>query len=262
MNKKNCTAVILFSLCLISTAFSQRALPIDKNRAEIASNDVVGTWKWFCGSVVTINNNGDVYAVWNDGKHAEAKYEKIGDNRYRFVWGNNEWIDVLKLKKEGNILEGINQCGSKVTATKISSTIDKANIQKAKSHEFSNTAEKTNKSIQNQETYVGEWKMSSWDGHYVLLRDGSCTIDNDPSHPARGVWFLAFDRLYLVWEGLTDTDVFKLNTDPSMILQRIDNRSASGVTFEKILAADNSRVEGRPRVIRRKIIPIPPKPST
>lgn len=262
MNKRNCVAVTLLSLCLTSLSFSQRPLPIDKGRAEIASDDVVGTWKWFCGSVVTIQNNGEVYAVWNDGKHAEAKYQKIGDNKYRFVWGNNEWIDILKIKKEGNILEGINQCGSKVTATKISSTIDKANLEKAKKHEFSNTAEKTNKTIKNQEIYVGEWKMSSWDGHYILHQDGSCTIDNNPSNPARGLWFIAFDRLYLVWEDLTDTDVFKLNTDPSMILQRIDNRSAPGVTFEKMQATKNTRVEGMPKVTRRRIIPIPAKPSS
>ena len=54
-------------------------------------------------------------------------YEKIGDNKYRFNWGHNEWIDILKLKQQGNILEGVNQRGDKVTANRISSgeVIDK-----------------------------------------------------------------------------------------------------------------------------------------
>ena len=127
MNKK--ISVVLASLLVYgcSVSFSQRPLPYVQEKKEFAADDVVGTWKWFCGSVVTIKNNGDVKAVWADGRSEDAKYEKIGDNKYRFNWGHNEWIDILRLKQQGNILEGVNQRGDKVTANRISSgeVIDK-----------------------------------------------------------------------------------------------------------------------------------------
>ena len=121
MNKK--ISAVLASLLVYgsSVSFSQRPLPYVQEKKDYAADDVVGTWKWFCGSVVTIKNNGDVKAVWADGRSEDAKYEKIGDNKYRFNWGHNEWIDILKLKQQGNILEGVNQRGDKVTANRISS---------------------------------------------------------------------------------------------------------------------------------------------
>jgi hypothetical protein len=127
MNKK--ISAVLTSLLVYGTSvtFSQRPLPYVQEKKDYVADDVVGTWKWFCGSVVTIKDNGDVKAVWADGRSEDAKYEKIGDNKYRFNWGHNKWIDILKLKKEGNILDGQNQCGNKVTATKIASTVNTGN---------------------------------------------------------------------------------------------------------------------------------------
>jgi len=135
--------ILLLTFIALSASFStfaQRPLPRTQDKIEFQSDDVVGTWKWFCGSVVTVSPDGNVKAVWDDGRCATARYEKIEDNKYRFIWGNNEWIDILKLRKEGNFLEGTNQCGGKITATKISNTIDKANVQKASSNDSTNTA--------------------------------------------------------------------------------------------------------------------------
>jgi|APGre2960657505_1045072.scaffolds.fasta_scaffold116022_1 hypothetical protein len=220
------------SLC----AFSQRPLPGVQDKKELESDDdVVGKWKWFCGSVVTVSPDGNVSAIWDDGKQATARYEKIEDNRYRFIWGNNEWIDILKLKKNGNILDGQNQCGSKVTAIKISDGTNTSENPNSNNNGFQESAKRTMHFNQNPDNYVGEWKMSSWDGRYQLFKDGSCTINNNSPDPARGLWFIAFDRLYLVWEGIADADVFKLNPDQSLTLQRIDTRPPAGVSFSKVV---------------------------
>ena len=104
--------------------------------------------------------------------------------------------------------------------------------------------------------------MSSWNGHYQLFEDGSCIIDNDSSNPSKGLWFLAFDRLYLVWGMMADTDVFKLNPDQSMKLQRIDNRSEANVTFEKLQAMNSpSNKETTYKPIIRRRIRVPQNPG-
>jgi hypothetical protein len=205
-----------------------------------------------------VTDNGEVRAVWDDGKRASGRFDKIGDNKYRFIWGNNETVDILKIKKEGNLLEGQNQAGSKVTALKISSTPGIEGNQERSSDHFVPNAKKTMQTTQDYKKYIGEWKMSSWNGHYQLFDDGSCMIDNDLSNPSKGLWFLAFDRLYLVWGMMSDTDVFKLNPDQSMKLQRIDNRSAANVTFEKLQAinsSSNKETDHKPIIRRRNRVP-------
>jgi len=257
MNKK--ISAVLTSLLVYGTSvtFSQRPLPYVQEKKDYVADDVVGTWKWFCGSVVTIKDNGDVKAVWADGRSEDAKYEKIGDNKYRFNWGHNKWIDILKLKKEGNILDGQNQCGNKVTATKIASTVntgnapdqpEKRNPQDPKRSQISETSQK----------YSGKWKMSSWGGNYELFADGRVSINNDGSKPNGGMWLIVYDRLYLIWNECSDVDVFKLNAGDNMKLERIDNRTSPGVTFEKIQGTTDASAN-RPLPIRRRVVPIPSK---
>jgi len=255
MNKKISAAVASLLVYGSSVTLSQRPIPYVQEKKDYVADDVVGTWKWFCGSIVTVTDNGEVRAVWDDGKRADGRFDKIGDNKYRFIWGNNESVDILKIKKEGNLLEGQNQAGSKVTALKISSTPGIEGNQERSSEHFLPNAKKTMQTTQDYKKYIGEWKMSSWNGHYQLFDDGSCIIDNDLSNPSKGLWFFAFDRLYLVWGMMSDTDVFKLNPDQSMKLQRIDNRSAANVTFEKLQAinsSSNKETEHKP-IIRRRI---------
>jgi len=259
MNKK--ISVVLASLLVYgcSVSFSQRPLPYVQEKKDYAADDVVGTWKWFCGSVVTVTDNGEVRSVRENGKRADGRFDKIGDNKYRFIWGNNESVDILKIKKEGNLLEGQNQAGIKVTAIKISSTPGIVGNQKGTSDQFLLNAMKTMQTTQDYKKYIGEWKMSSWNGRYQLFEDGSCIIDNDSSNPSKGLWFFAFDRLYLVWGMMADTDVFKLNPDQSMKLLRIDNRSAVNVTFEKLQAMNypsNKETDRKPKIRRRIHVPL------
>jgi hypothetical protein len=57
---------------------------------------------------------------------------------------------------------------------------------------------------------------------------------------------------------MSDTDVFKLNPDQSMKLQRIDNRSAANVTFEKLQAinsSSNKETDHKPIIRRRDRVP-------
>ena len=252
--------ILLLTFIALSASFStfaQRPLPRNQDKIEFQSDDVVGTWKWFCGSVVTVSPDGNVKAVWDDGRCATARYEKIEDNKYRFIWGNNESIDILKLKKEGNILDGQNQCGNKVTATKIASSVntgiatdqpEKRNPQDPKRSQISETSQK----------YSGKWKMSSWGGNYELFADGRVSINNDGSKPNGGMWLVVYDRLYLIWNDCSDVDVFKLNAGDNMKLERIDNRTSPGVTFEKIQGTTDASAN-RPLPIRRRVVPIPSK---
>ena len=252
--------ILILTFIALSASFStfaQRPLPRTHDKIEFQSDDVVGTWKWFCGSVVTVSPDGNVKAVWDDGRCATARYEKIEDNKYRFIWGNNEWIDILKLKKEGNILDGQNQCGNKVTATKIASSVntgiapdqpEKRNPQDPKRSQISETSQK----------YSGKWKMSSWGGNYELFADGRVSINNDGSKPNGGMWLVVYDRLYLIWNDCSDVDVFKLNAGDNMKLERIDNRTSPGVTFEKIQGTTDASAN-RPLPIRRRVVPIPSK---
>jgi len=83
------------------------------------------------------------------------------------------------------------------------------------------------------EKYVGQWAMSSWNGTYSLFDDGRCTVV-DPGNPGNhtGIWFLAYDRLYLVWSWGPVVDVFQLNPDNHTVLKRIDH-DLKNVTFQK-----------------------------
>jgi hypothetical protein len=61
---------------------------------------------------------------------------------------------------------------------------------------------------------------------------------------------------------MSDTDVFKLNPDQSMKLQRIDNRSAANVTFEKLQAMNSpSNKETTYKPIIRRRIRVPQNPG-
>ena len=84
----------------------------------------------------------------------------------------------------------------------------------------------------NAEKYVGQWKMSSWNGIYRLFEDGRCTLVN-PDDPGvhQGIWFLAYDRLYLVWSW-GPVDFFTLNPNNHTVLQRGDH-GIKNVTLEK-----------------------------
>ena len=81
--------------------------------------------------------------------------------------------------------------------------------------------------------YAGQWKMSSWDGTYQLHEDGRCTLV-DPGNPGNhtGIWFLAYDRLYLVWSWGPIVDVFRLNSNNHTVLERIDHE-LKNVFFQK-----------------------------
>lgn len=86
---------------------------------------------------------------------------------------------------------------------------------------------------QKTKMFVGEWRMSSWGGHYELFENGRITISSDGKNPNGGHWFLAYDRLYLVFLDAPVVNIFKLNKDNNMTLQRIDSESEAGVTFQK-----------------------------
>jgi hypothetical protein len=232
MNKNICIWTLLFLVSFISDGTCQRQLRSSQIQGESNIEDLVGTWRWFCGSRVQVFGDGNFKATNENGTIYNGKCSSIDDETYKFNWENDKWIDVLKISKEGNYLEGKNHAGNHITAAKISSRPPNQDISPnitssaAKNSDISSDYKKNQK-------YVGKWKMSSWDGNYELFNNGRVTVFYDDTKTFGGSWFIAYDRLYLIFKDSPVVDVFRLNADENMSLERIDNRSGAGVIFQK-----------------------------
>ena len=232
MIKNICIWTLLFLVSFISDGACQRQLRSSQIHEESNIGDLVGTWRWFTGSRVEVFENGNFKATAENGTIYTGKCSSINDETYKFNWENDKWIDVLKISKEGNYLEGKNHAGNHITAAKISSEPPNQDIAPNITSSSPKILDISSDYKKNQK-YVGKWKMSSWDGNYELFNNGRVTISNDATKPSGGLWFLAYDRLYLVWKDAPDVDVFRLNADENMTLERIDSRGGAGVNFQK-----------------------------
>ena len=76
---------------------------------------LVGTWKWSSGDTVTIMPDG---TCWGVGPF-RGMWKYLGLNQVQITWGNEEYVDILKINAEGNHLQGVNQRGNPVAANKI-----------------------------------------------------------------------------------------------------------------------------------------------
>jgi len=230
---KNIWICIFISLIgLISDGFSQRQLRSSHTSGDSSIEDLVGTWRWFTGSKVVVFKNGEFKSTNENGTIYTGRCTSINDETYKFSWENDKWIDILKISKEGNYLDGKNHAGNHITAAKISTDVATENSGENK-NTLSSKIAGISEDHQKKQKYAGKWKMSSWDGNYELFENGRVTISNDATKTSGGLWFIAYDRLYLVWKDSPDVDVFRLNADENMTLERIDNRSGTGVNFQK-----------------------------
>jgi len=232
MIKNTCLFAIIFLIGISTDGFAQRQLRSSQTQDESSIEDLVGTWRWFTGAKVEVFKNGNFKSTNENGVIYTGKCSSIDEDIYKFNWENDKWIDILKISKRGSFLEGKNHAGNHITAAKISSLTSNENNTENKTNVSPKTLD-TASDIQKNKKYVGKWKMSSWDGNYELFENGRVTITNDATKPSGGSWFLSYDRLYLVWKDCPDVDVFRLNADENMTLERIDNRAGAGVNFQK-----------------------------
>src|SRR5262249_31891536 len=86
------------------------------------NDPLIGTWKWFAGSPVTVTANG---TYLRDARQAGSwTLVDAGQRRYRLNWGGEfgGGIDDVTLSADGNSLDGKNQFGTRITATKVAGT--------------------------------------------------------------------------------------------------------------------------------------------
>ena len=135
--KKNKTIkIFIFAIIFLSIGFvyfyekdnnhSMSSKEIDKILG-IKNGGIVGVWRYFNGAIVVITDDGTIMAAWENGGKVFGNYKKMKDNIYKFEFENDQggtWYDLLKNDEKGNYLEGKSQLGAKVSATKISNTID------------------------------------------------------------------------------------------------------------------------------------------
>jgi hypothetical protein len=84
-----------------------------------AANDpeaIVGTWVWFNTPTVYIDTNGDLRLP---GTAAVGHWTSVdvASRAYQLAWDNG-YLDSLSLVADGNSLDGYNQYGVHVTATR------------------------------------------------------------------------------------------------------------------------------------------------
>lgn len=77
---------------------------------------LVGNWKWFDGSMVTVTADG---AFARDGKRAGTwKAMDASKRQYQLTWTARKFMDDLTLSADSKQLDGKNQFGQRVTGTK------------------------------------------------------------------------------------------------------------------------------------------------
>ena len=80
---------------------------------------VVGKWRWFNGTVVTILADG----TFSNNKGLKGTWVVFGDDsarKYVLNWGRKgKWVDTLTLKQYDRELSGQNKAGDKVFGTRI-----------------------------------------------------------------------------------------------------------------------------------------------
>jgi len=95
----------------------------------------LGDWKWFTGSLKRLGAGGQIYQYDNGKKQWVASqgtrwYWKDVSRRILIInWDNNRYIDTLTLSKDGSRLDGRNQNGVRVTATRIAAPAQTGNYK-------------------------------------------------------------------------------------------------------------------------------------
>lgn len=81
------------------------------------TSTLVGRWRWFTGSTVTINGNGTA----TSSAGSRGTWTRIG-NKFIFKWTTkkgNHYKDELELSDDGRRISGKNQMGTKISAERI-----------------------------------------------------------------------------------------------------------------------------------------------
>lgn len=242
------------TLLLSGLAYPQRNLTPSYNQRVQESAEMAGTWKWFNGSTVLAMPDGLLRSFARNGNQGSGRYERLADGRYRLVWGDDVWVDILELKSGGNVLEGVNQKGTKVSAVKLSSSIDE-DLKNLPPYSLSGTWIGQN-APEGPRYYVNQvGKSVYWYGesqtegpqwaHVVIgtIQDGKLVAHyaDIPKGKNRNTGELKFEIV----------------KPDELFLYASTGGWPSKVTYVR---ADGRNSSGEP-VIRRKVVPVPPAPG-
>jgi hypothetical protein len=75
---------------------------------------ILGTWKWFTGAAVKINDNSTFTS--SDGNSGIWVCTDL--NTVRMKWRKGGWVDEVRVSNDGRSLSGKNQHGAPINATK------------------------------------------------------------------------------------------------------------------------------------------------
>ena len=84
----------------------------------------MGDWNWFTGGRVRLAEDGQVYVYdqnkgkWMASQGSHWRWKDRSRGVLEVSWNNNSFIDTLTLSQDGNRLDGANQNGSRVWATR------------------------------------------------------------------------------------------------------------------------------------------------
>ena len=206
------------------SAMGKAAASVSAGGEPTATEAILGQWKWFTGSTVSIYPNGKV-----KGPNGSVAVWKTGSTSNSFVinWNNGQYIDKLQLNNRK--LSGKNQYGGTVTAIQTKKAIAPAAIpspvvqstnkknqagaavlatQTAKAKK---PAEKTTAAPQLfNHKIIGQWKWNS--GRFVNIYPDGRAINSDGN---TGNWTTGDspDVFVIHWKKGQNTDRLQLKAD-------------------------------------------------
>jgi hypothetical protein len=95
-----------------------RLSPPEQQRPVLTDADcetVIGRWKWYTGNNRHFRSNGTI----DDSPRHTWQCDDPSRRIFTVRWNNGQWIDTLALSPDGNRLEGENQLGHRVWATRL-----------------------------------------------------------------------------------------------------------------------------------------------
>ena len=209
----------------------------------VVSNEaILGQWKWFTGSLVSIYPDGRVTGtsgdkgIWKKGDASDA---------YVITWNNGQYVDKLQLKN--GKLSGLNQIGTVVSASRVKKAIAPAGIPTpvvqstnkkngAGAAVLATQTAKTKKpmgkttavpQLFNHEI-IGQWKWNS--GRFVnIYPDGRATNSDGNT----GSWATGNspDIFVIHWKKGQNTDRLQLKVDKL----KGKNQSGAKVSAKKVV---------------------------
>ena len=80
---------------------------------------VAGRWNWVDGHTLVLYADGTLEAFKGLAKVNDGRWESLGGDRYRFTHRNGGWVDTMTLSADGNVLDGVNNHGSRLRGTRM-----------------------------------------------------------------------------------------------------------------------------------------------